>query len=240
MAINDVIEIIYPLVKETLPKAIKALRRGEKKIPIYKGTDWLDVIYDEIYDEEGNPIALFSSDSESITIPSTIEPSKVAHELAHAYLWFEYGEESTTSKDDKEYLSKPGEKIAHIIQACFGPASVIGYVNSIYYFYGMKDIGDKALTFAEKYNSKEFEKFSKGNYTEGDKEDYFEIGEEDFFFEKMKYDNVCAEIMREASSKVEYGKLLGQHAHDNSCYLAEGDFDPKMDEDERFMRGFYH
>lgn len=43
-----------------------------------------------------------------------------------------------------------------------------------------------------------------------------------------------------SNNRDEYNRLQRQHDRDNARYLSDGDFDDAMENDERFLRGFYH
>ena len=94
----------------------------------------------------------FVSDNMLVVLPFVTTRSEIAHELSHVFYFLETKEPSVNYIDDKDYLKKPNELIAHTIQACFGTMDTLDEIIGKYYTAQASDATNTILDSVQNKN----------------------------------------------------------------------------------------
>ena len=215
ITVSDVYDI-YKKVASSYNDLVDAIKTEKSSIQIPGSKKPLSIEYsdeDPIYcissqvsnidpdDEYGQEELASAFESDSFTVVFSFTPylSQLAHELAHAFYYLKTGTESCRFMDDKAYLEKPTEIIAHCIQCAFGNVKTVEKIVARYTYYGLYDCSNLFLDFLETYKPALYKEYmasdgSKSNETE----DYIMVGEidsdDDDEFDDPMFDDIDNDI----------------------------------------------
>ena len=150
---SETIKNVLYLVRYNIENVIDAVKKEETSI-------FIDLVDANVNIEYTTTDSSYSSDTNTFYFEHILSEPIIAHELAHFACYNLYNEQSVNFDNDKDYLAKPSEVVAHTVECYFGNTETIEKIITKYFVNGLQAEASFILDMIEQENPQLYKEYS--------------------------------------------------------------------------------